>query len=200
MSPELEKEIIVACTGVFFSALFAGFPSVLLFWWTWRRDQERLRVEKYIVLVNALGGKAVVEKDDCGLPTIGVSIRNLSRFPVRLSAAGFDVDGKIFQLERSDDNELGELARGASTIVLAASASDRQIIHQALERVALARHISTDDLWFTRRVSALAALETGRQFDSYPLRRRLLRLYFRASLPFRRAWNRLKRRGRTPFR
>jgi hypothetical protein len=43
MSPELEKEIIVGLLSAFLTAVFTGVPAILLFRWTWQRDQSGSR-------------------------------------------------------------------------------------------------------------------------------------------------------------
>ncbi|MDR3412062.1 MAG: hypothetical protein P4L87_14150 [Formivibrio sp.] len=95
---ELEKETIVACVG----AAFSGVPAVLLFWWTWRRDQERLIVQKVIDHYPTLGGEQVIAKDPSGIPLMDVLIRNRSLFPVRVAAVGFKIDKTVIQLETLD--------------------------------------------------------------------------------------------------
>jgi hypothetical protein len=196
MSPELEKEIIVACAGVFFSAFFGGIPAALLFWWTWRRDQERLLVQKWILFADRLDGNEVILKDSSGMPSLGVLIRNRSLFPVRVSAVGLDVDGLILQLDSPhfdirlkrnpdpssnrpsipDDSDAQEIASGALVTAKVLSHSDRESIRQALGRAATRRHTSVDALLLSKRVTALVALESGRQFDSSSLTRRIVRL------------------------
>ncbi len=72
---------------------------MLPFWWTWLRDQERLKVQKVIDYWPTLDGTQVMAKDDNGAPSLRILIRNRSLFPVRISAAGFNVDGKVIELE-----------------------------------------------------------------------------------------------------
>jgi hypothetical protein len=98
MTPELEKEIIVGVVSAFFTALFTGVPAALLFWWTWKRDQERLRVQKLVNRWKAEKGGTVFERDSLG-PTFGILIRNRSLFSVHLSAVGFKIDGQVVPLD-----------------------------------------------------------------------------------------------------
>lgn len=207
MSPELEKETIVACAGVLFSAFFAGVPAALLFWWTWRRDQERLLVQKYLEFADTLDGKSVILRDSNGAPSMGILIRNRSLFSVRVSAVGFDIDGLVIQLANpsfivrlkrnpdpssnypnipSDDNPK-EIPSGASTLINLFSEADSETIRQALTKAAERRRTSIDNVLQSRRVAALVALESGRQFSSLsPTRRVWTKLYSLATTPFRR--------------
>ena len=82
--------------AVFFAALFSGIPAIVLVWWTIRRDQERLVVQKLVWYGNKLGGGSVILRDDKG-PMFHVLIRNRSLFPVHISAVGFEIDGLIVE-------------------------------------------------------------------------------------------------------
>ncbi len=92
---QLLKDALIAVPTV----TFTGFVA----WWSWRRDQERLRVQK------------ILGED------IGVSVTNLSLFPVRVCGAGFQLpDGRKIPLkdarrERTDKGPLTlpELSSGS---------------------------------------------------------------------------------------
>jgi transposase len=62
VTPELEKEMVVGILSVFFTALFTGIPAVLLVWWTWKRDQEQLVVQKFVNRWDTIAGGKVLEK------------------------------------------------------------------------------------------------------------------------------------------
>ena len=98
MTPELTKEVIVACLGVVLTALFTGVPAVLLFWWTWRRDQERLLVQKLFSNWQTIDWKWVSAKDAHG-PVIDILIRNRSLFSVHVSAVGLRIHNRIIEIE-----------------------------------------------------------------------------------------------------
>lgn len=188
---ELEKETIVACVG----AAATGIPAMLLVWWTWLRDQERLKVQKIIGYWPTLDGTQVMAKDDNGAPPLGILIRNRSLFPVRIGAAGFNVDGKVIKLESlglplrlkknpdptsnrpniPDDSDPSEIRTGESLRIDIRGQADRIAVSTAINEACQRRNISAEDLVGGRRVAALVALETGRQFTSMPFRKRIWR-------------------------
>jgi hypothetical protein len=188
---ELEKETIVACVG----AAFTGIPAMLLFWWTWRRDQERVKVLKIIYYWPTLDGGQVMAKDATGTPTLGILVRNLSLFPVRLSAAGFKVDRKVIRLESlslplrlkrnpdpgsnrpniPDDSEPSEIRTGESLRINVLGQIDTTALSQAINEACQRLKVSAEDLVQSRRIAALLALETGREFTSMPFSKRIWR-------------------------
>ena len=87
------KDIIVLAL----TALFTGIPAILLLWWTWRRDQERLVVS--VVTKSWVRDEVVPSRDELG-PAPGILVRNRSLFPVHISAAGFRIDEEIIELRR----------------------------------------------------------------------------------------------------
>lgn len=181
---ELEKETIVACVG----AAFSGVPAVLLFWWTWRRDQERLIVQKVIDHYPTLGGGQVIAKDQSGIPLIDVLIRNRSLFPVRVSAVGFQIDKTVIQLETldwpvkvkrnpdpytalsevPDDRDPSELRPGESVRIALRDTADREALRTAITDACKKHKMTPEELVLSRKVKALVALESGRQFSSLP--------------------------------
>jgi len=194
MSPELIKQLIVDSLSVVLTALFTGIPAALLFWWTWQRDQERLVVQKLFLNWQTITGNWVSEKDKFG-PTFGILVRNRSLFPVHLSAAGFDIDGTVFQLEHpmfpmkmkrnpdpvspytyfgdeeSDPQELPSL----KSVHVSVNPADRPRIAAAVLAASEKHNVSTEELIKSWRVAALVALETGKQFTSMPLVKRIWR-------------------------
>jgi hypothetical protein len=198
MTPELEKQIIIACVGVFFSALFTGFPAILLFWWTWRRDQERIKVQKQINFMDTLDGKKLMVKDAAGIPDLGILIRNRSLFPVRVSAAGFEIDGNVIPLEHPhlrlrlkrnpdqnsnrpnipDDSDPGEIMSGASIWIKTVASSDKDSLKNALCAASSRYDISLEELVLSSKVVALVALESGRGFSSITVKGRIWKTVF----------------------
>jgi hypothetical protein len=65
------------------------FTGVVAFW-TWRRDQERVIVQKSPRYWQSADGKET-EAALCGL---GIIVTNLSLYPVRIAGLGFRLDGK----------------------------------------------------------------------------------------------------------
>jgi hypothetical protein len=189
MSPELLKEIIVACVA----AVCAAVPGALLVWWTWKRDQERLVVQKSPETMNGLDGNPVLLKDNWGTPKLRVLIRNRSLFPVRVSAVGFEIDGTILQMENpsvtlrlkrnpdstsnrpnipDDSIDPWEIQSGTNLTVQSFSNWDSSQLKEALEKASTKRKTSVEKLIMSKRVRALAALESGRQFASWSRIRR----------------------------
>lgn len=192
MTPELHKEIIVGCVAAVSTALFTGIPAVLLFWWTWQRDQERVIVKKLISNWPTLTGPWVPEKDAFG-PVFDILARNRSLYPVHISAAGFYIDGEAIQLEHpgfllkmkqnpdatsryryiaDDDSDCREIPSQKLTTIGARNAEDRVRIKDALQRAAERRGISVGSVLTSPRVVAVVALESGREFTSESFSRR----------------------------
>jgi hypothetical protein len=188
---ELEKATIVACVG----AASTGIPAVLLFWWTWLRDQERVKVLKIIDTWTTPTGEDVVVKDDVGIPTLGILVRNRSLFPVRISAVGFKVDRRVIRLETlylpvrlkrnpdpssnrpniPDDSDASEIRVGDSLRINVRGLNDQNVISRAINEACQRHKVSAEDLVQSRRVAALVALETGRWFTSMPFGKRVYR-------------------------
>lgn len=211
---EMEKETIVACV----SAAFSGIPAVLLFWWTWRRDQERLIVQKVIDHYPQLGGGLVIAKDQSGMPLMDVLIRNRSLFPVRVGAVGFKIDKTIIQLETldwpvkvkrnpdpytilsevPDDRNPNELRPGESVRIALRDTADRDALCTAITRACEKYKMTPEELVWSHKVKALVALESGRQFSSLPFTVLVQRIVFE---PIVTGFRRLRRRHeakRTP--
>jgi hypothetical protein len=205
---ELEKETIVACVG----AAFSGVPAVLLFWWTWRRDQERLIVQKVIDHYPQLGGGQVIAKDQSGIPLMDVLIRNRSLFPVRVGAVGFKIDKTVIQLETldwpvkvkknpapytvlsevPDDLDPSELRPGESIRIALSDMADRNALCRAITSTCEKYKMTPEKLVWSCRVKALVALESGRQFSSLPFTALVRRIAFE---PIVTSFRRLKRRN-----
>jgi len=188
---ELEKETIVACVA----AAVTGIPAALLFWWTWRRDQERLKVLKIIDYWPTLDNGQVMAKDETGAPTLGILVRNRSLFPVRVSAAGFRLDRTYIRLENlylplrlkknpdpgsnrpniPDDSDPSEIRTGESLRINVRGQVDKAAISQAITEACQRLNVSAEDFVQSRRVAALVALETGREFTSMPFGKRIWR-------------------------
>jgi len=199
MAPELEKEIIIGTLSTFFGAFFTGIPAFLLFWWTWQRDQERLVVQKLLSFAETVNGGRVRLRDGDG-PILDILVRNRSLFPVRISAAGFEVDGKVIQLQhpsapmpmRKDpdhgasrpyvvnaDDDPWELASQRRMVISVTDRTDRNGLGDALRAAAETRHVSEDCVLLSSSVAALVALESGKIFTSLPLGKRIWRRVLR---------------------
>jgi hypothetical protein len=202
MTPELHKELIVDIVSVTLTAVFTGIPAGLLLWWTWQRDQERLVVQKLLTRVETITGDKVLANDNFG-PEFGILIRNRSLFPVHISATGFQIDGKVIALEhprvplkmkRNPD------ARSPYLNIPDDSADPWEIPSQSSQRISLndvdrikivtailnaseKYGVSVEDLLRSHRVAALAATETGKEFNSVPVLARVRDLFAKILLP-----------------
>jgi hypothetical protein len=197
MSPELLKETILACV----SLASAAVPSVFLVWWTWKRDQENVIVQKWPQTMNNVHGNPVILKDGYGAPRLIVLIRNRSLFSVRVSAVGFDIDGAVYQWKHpsvplkmkpnpdltsnrpnipDDSIDPWEIHSGAHLRVQSISSWDSSQLKETLERAATKRKTDVDKLIWSKRVQALVMLESGKQFASGSRIRRLFKSTLRS--------------------
>jgi len=87
---ELIKDILIALPTIVFTGWIA--------FWTWLRDQDRLKVQKYLVFANTIEGDPVLVRDT----DVGVMVVNLSLFPVRICAVGFTTPEKGSFIELRD--------------------------------------------------------------------------------------------------
>ena len=184
MTPELQKDLIVSCVSVVATALFTGVPAIALFWWTWRRDQERLMVQKYLLYANTFEGKTVLIRGEDQIPPLGILIRNRSLFPVRVSSVGFKIGKRIIEIQNfsyveqgSDDSGATVIPSGSFMILNTFGEEDRNSIRIAIANASRKFRLSPADLVQGKRVSAMVALESGRIFTSLPLSRRLFTLF-----------------------
>lgn len=198
--------MIVGIVSVFFTALFTGIPAVLLFWWTWQRDQERLVVQKLLMETQTVSGGSVLERDQLG-PTFGILIRNCSLFPVHVSAVGYKIDGNVLPLEHpippskmkpnpdphsnrpyilDDTFDPWQIPSQASMRVQLSN-GDRLKIVPALLTASERLGLSVEDLLRGPKVEALVASETGKEFTSLSFRARVKHLFEKACYP-RKPW------------
>lgn len=192
MTPELWKEIIIGSVTVLCTAFFTGVPALLLFWWTWRRDQERLKVQKLVWMAHTTEGKLLPLRDNVG-PQFGILVRNLSLFPVRVSDAAFEIDGELIELDRvlfpsKTKVELGEWSyvQNQQTPNLREIGSqsytrmffgkeDRNRLSVALLVAAERYHDSIEHVLTSDIVSVVVVTETGRRFSSLSAWKRFIR-------------------------
>jgi len=205
MTPEIAKEIVIGSVAALATAIFTGVPAVLLFWWTWQRDQERIIVKKLIPNWPTLTGQWVPQKDRFG-PVFNILVRNRSLFPVYVSAAGFLVDGEVIEIENpllpvrmrrnpdansnrpfiaDDDSDPKEIPSQKLTTIDVYHPADRQRVAEALKKAAQRHSVSVEDVLTSSKVSAIVALQSGKEFTSETLRRRLWR---RTKARIRRLW------------
>ena len=162
-------------TITLWATLLTGLPTIVftgwMAFWTWRRDQERIIVLKVPSHWETLDGT----KNDLTLCGLGIVVRNLSLFPVRIVALGFFYNGnEVLEFKRFLGLETDwplELASHARMIVYASEDQWAQVKESGL-------HTKIMD----RKFIAIAMTETGGWFSSNRLSVRILR-------PFRAARN-----------
>jgi hypothetical protein len=97
---QLVKDALVALPTV----SFTGFVA----WWSWRRDQERLRVQKIVPYIQTVSGERVPTSGG----EIGVLVTNFSLFPIRICAVDFklaNADIVEFAATRRERTDKGPL-------------------------------------------------------------------------------------------
>jgi len=167
MTPELEKELIVGVVSALFTALFAGIPGIALFWWTFRRDQERLLVDKLT-------------------SHWGILIRNRSLFPVYVTSARIMIDKQNFELTRyivrssSTDSDLREIPSQTFVQVIASDRVRADIL--AALHTKVGDDVSARDYFMSRDVVAVVISDTGKRFTSTRILERVKGLLKKALL------------------
>jgi hypothetical protein len=93
MTPDEKITLWVSAILAFPTIVFTGWVA----WWTWKRDQERIRVQYSPIHWRTVDG---VQTDET-LSGLGVVLTNLSLFPVRIVALGLWLPcGKHLDLDR----------------------------------------------------------------------------------------------------
>jgi hypothetical protein len=124
---QLAKDALIALPTI----TFTGFVA----WWSWRRDQERLRVHK-------------IDQGD-----IGVLVTNLSLFPIRISAVGIRLPhGRIVEFADAR-RERTETEKGPLTLPELSSGSDGPRVSWPVE-VPSYGSCAFMQLFLTRRASS----------------------------------------------
>lgn len=149
------------------STVLTALPTILftgtVAFWTWKRDQERIVVQKSPKHWKTADGT----QSDATLCGVGVIVRNLSLYPVRIAGLGFFVDGKIsvpFERDKHREEWPLELASHARMLVFADETEWKK-----LEALGLRDRIM--DSQFV----AVAVTETGSRFFSNRLSVRIIR-------------------------
>jgi hypothetical protein len=160
MTPEQKFTLWTSALTALPTIVFTGAVA----FWTWRRDQERIIVQKSPVHWETVDGT----HPDATLCGVGVVVRNLSLYPVRIAGLGFFVDGKTslpFERDKHNREEWPlELASHARMLVYA-----NETEWKRLEAFGLRDRIM--DWQFV----AVAVTETGTPFFSNRLSVRIMR-------------------------
>jgi hypothetical protein len=87
-------------TFILWTTALTALPAIVIAgvvaFWTWRRDQERIIVQKSPVRMQTL------DETETAVTGVGIAVTNLSLFPVRIAGLGFRLDGKtVFYFDRS---------------------------------------------------------------------------------------------------
>jgi hypothetical protein len=135
-----------------------AFPTIALTgalaYWTWLRDQERIIVQKSPVYLETLDGA----QTNATLAGVGIVVRNLSLFPVRIAGLGFQMGRqRPFAFDRNQHKEEWplEIASRARMIVFANPEELKQ-----LQALGLPSKVMD---W---KLVAIAITETGSPFRS----------------------------------
>jgi hypothetical protein len=146
-------------TFTLWTTALSALPTIVftgvIAYWTWRRDQERIIVQKSPQYWNTLDGT----QPDAALCGVGVVVTNLSLFPVRITGLGFLIDGKkSFPLDREKHKVQWspEIASHARMVVYAEEGEWKQLVN------ILGNRGRVNDWNFV----AIANTETGRRFAS----------------------------------
>jgi hypothetical protein len=130
---QLIKDALIALPTI----VFTGWVG----YWTWLRDQERIRVQKIIPFAETIDGKMV----PCADGDIGVKVVNLSLFRIRIRMVGFKVPTGMFEFRNAEMDLLVD----TSSLQGNSSISRRVKIHWPVEILSHGRadfYASTDDL------------------------------------------------------
>jgi hypothetical protein len=149
MTPEHKFTIFIAALTGLPTIFFTGVVA----FWTWRRDQERIIVQKSPTYWKTLDGT------DGDLEGVGIIVTNLSLFPVRIAGLGFRMDGKHALAFDPDDHHTDEWpveVPSHSRMVVRANPKD----WKKLEALGVRNKIM--DWGFV----AVALTETGNRFSS----------------------------------
>jgi len=165
---EILKDILIAFPTVTFTGWIA--------YWTWRRDQERLRVQKYLVFDRTIEGKPVLVTNS----EIGVLVINLSLFPVRICAVGFttpekgkpielrDAEVEVEKQEQFAPPPFPNLQRGKVRWPVEIPSHSRQLFYSGRDDlIALAKELP-DGFRNTAACKAIAVTETRKRIYSRP--------------------------------
>jgi len=158
MTPDQKIALWVASLTALPTIVFTGWVA----WWTWRRDQERIIVQYSPLHWESIDGT----QPDATLSGLGIVVRNLSLYPVRIVALGFRLEGKTtFTLDR--DAHSGkwpeELASHARVVIYA---TDQEWIR--LQTLGIRERIRD------KKLEAVALTETGSRFSSRRLGVRIM--------------------------
>jgi hypothetical protein len=147
--------------------VLTGLPTIVftgaVAYWTWRRDQERIIVQKVPQHWETLDGT----ENDATLCGVGINVINLSLYPVRIAGLAFLDGKKQFPLDRDKHEEQWpQEIVSHSRMVVYATEGEWELLADALGN----RGRVMD--W---KVVAVVVTETGGRFASNGLSVRIAR-------------------------
>jgi hypothetical protein len=157
MTPEHKFTLWTTALTALPAIVFTGAVA----YWTWRRDQERIIVQKSPVYWKTLDGT------DGPLAGVGIVVTNLSLYPVRIAGLAFLVGGKTILVFDRDEHKDEWPLKLASHARMRVFASDRE--WKRLETLGVPNKIMD---W---KFVAVAATETGARFSSNRLKVGIMR-------------------------
>jgi hypothetical protein len=163
MTDELTKEIIVGTVAAIATAVFSGIPAAVLVWWTWKRDQEKLIVQK---VISPLTGEDEQRPSD-----VKVRVINRSLFTVNVADMWFEIDGQEYRPTRKyfPTNAEGQAYRQAAvgdSLDVEILGQDFRNFRSAIYAAARKHKCTVDTLVQSSKVVAIVALETNKIFRS----------------------------------
>jgi len=171
MTPDQKIAILVPTILAFPTIVFTGWVA----WWTWKRDQERVRVQYSPIHWQTLDGVQTEET----LHGLGVVVTNLSLFPVRIVALGLWLPGgKHLDFDRDAHEKDWPIQIESRSRVLVVSTPPEWT---QLERLGAKAAIKKN------KVVAVAMTETGYSFHS----RRVGRVFLRPLRWFQKRWRKI---------
>jgi hypothetical protein len=156
-----DQKFTLWCTAL--AALPTIVFSGVIAYWNWRRDQERLVVQKSPVHWKTLDGTRTVAT----MSGVGIMIRNLSLYPIRISGMFLVMNGKqalAFDPDQHKEDWPREIASHARIVVYATDGEWDQLVRAGAREQIME--------W---KFQASVITETGCRFSSNRLSVRLLR-------------------------
>lgn len=147
-----DQRVVIAAALI--SAVPATALSIVIAYWTWRRDQERIVVRKVPSYWKTLDG----EQSDKTLGGLGIAVTNLSLFPVRVVGLGFRTkrgQSFVFVREKHEGEWLNEIPSRA-----------RMVVYSTLDEWADMLALGFRDCYMDWGFVAVANTETSQRFTS----------------------------------
>ena len=156
MTPEQTFTLWTTALAGLQTVAFTGWIA----YWTWRRDQERIIVQKSPVYWETIDGTDPDGTEtDATLCGVGIVVTNLSLYPVRIVGLGFRMNGKhalAFEREKLGNEWPSEIASHTRTAVYTSEAQWRRLVDTLGHRGRI----------LDRKFVAVAVTATGNRVNS----------------------------------